>query len=500
MERTREVAHPRRHLVRSTRRGRIRRHVGIERQRAQQLGLPLVLQEGEVHRFERGAFDAGRGGAPLDRRDTRVRVLHVVNGILHRLRGDDVEVERLLRIDALQEKRHASDVGIDLVEDVGERDDVARALRDTHLGAVAHQPHELAEEHLGLGRRAEAERLHACLQRLDLPVVVGAPHVDEVVPAPPHLVAVVREVVAEIGRRAVRAHQHAVARVAEVGGAQPSRVVLVVDHAALLERAQHVGHLVALVQRALREPRVEVHADATEIVAQAIDDVPHTPLARVVGRHVVTQLLVQLGGHVDEVLPLVAVFRRCLAAVPGVQRVAEGRQLIAGVVQVVLAVHDRALRREQVGDRVAHCHPAPAARVQRSGRVGGDELEVDPLPRQVGRGAVRLAPCNDRAQHVVQPGWREIEVDEPGLGGLGPRQVRHRRVLERGGQLLGDLHRRPADRLGQGEGRGRGPVAVVTLLGQVDDHTARRLGEPRVRERTTHCEGEVVADHWKGRA
>ena len=43
-----------------------------------------------------------------------------------------------------------------------------------------HQLHELTEQDLGLGRRAEAERLHPRLQRLHLTVVVGAPDVDEV--------------------------------------------------------------------------------------------------------------------------------------------------------------------------------------------------------------------------------------------------------------------------------------------------------------------------------
>ena len=51
---------------------------------------------------------------------------------------------------------------------------------------------------------------------------------------------------------------------------------------------------------------------------------------------------------------------------------------VAGVVQVVLAVHLRALRREQVRDRVADRDPAAAARVQRAGRVRRHELEVDP--------------------------------------------------------------------------------------------------------------------------
>ena len=83
------------------------------------------------------------------------------------------------------------------------------------------------------------------------------------------LVAVVGEVVAEVGGVAVGLHQHAVALVAEVGGAQPGRaVVLVRDAASRRGRSSTVGDLAALVQRALREPGVEVHADAAEVVLQ----------------------------------------------------------------------------------------------------------------------------------------------------------------------------------------------------------------------------------------
>ena len=75
------------------------------------------------------------------------------------------------------------DVGVDLVEDVGERDDVAGALRHADLLAAAQQLHELAEQTSGSPGRV-AERLQARLQRLHLAVVVGAPDVDEVRPSP----------------------------------------------------------------------------------------------------------------------------------------------------------------------------------------------------------------------------------------------------------------------------------------------------------------------------
>ena len=88
-------------------------------------------------------------------------------------------------------------------------------------------------------------------------------------------------------------------------------------------------------------------------------------------------------GHLDEVLALVAVLGRLAAVVAREERRAEQVELVAGVVQVVLAVHVGALRGEQVRDRVADGDPAAAARVQRTGRVGRDELEVDPRAGEI---------------------------------------------------------------------------------------------------------------------
>ena len=62
-------------------------------------------------------------------------------------------------------------------------------------------------------------------------MVVGAPDVDEVLPAPLDLVEVIREVVAEIRRVAVRPDEDAVALVAEILAAQPGGAVALVREA-----------------------------------------------------------------------------------------------------------------------------------------------------------------------------------------------------------------------------------------------------------------------------
>ena len=110
-------------------------------------------------------------------------------------------------------------------------------------------------------------------------MVVGAPDVDEVLPPAVELVAVVREVGQEIGGVAVGLHEHAVALVAEVGGAQPGGAVGLEHVSPVAEIGEHLGDGAALVQRALREPGVELHADAIEVATNAFDG-PAVPQSR----------------------------------------------------------------------------------------------------------------------------------------------------------------------------------------------------------------------------
>ena len=218
-----------------------------------------------------------------------------------------------------------------------------------------------------------------------------------------------------------------------------------------------------------------------EVVLQALHDEAVAPLARVVGRDVVAELGVQLRGHVDEVLALVAVLGRLLAAVARVERVAELVELRARVVQVVLAVHLGALRGEQVRDRVADRDPAPAAGVQRAGRVGRDELEVDRAGRRAPSSGRSRSPAVDDVTHdVVQPRGREEEVEEAGARDLDLGEMREpasassasliRSAISRGGaptaafELQGDVRR---------------PVAVLAAAGRVERDAAGRFGRAR---------------------
>jgi hypothetical protein len=149
-----------------------------------------------------------------------VRVLHVVDGILLApLRGEvHVDLDRL--IVSAREEVPACRVDPDLVDEVGEEDNVAAALRHRRRLAASRQVDELVDEHLDRLARVP-EHLGEGREAPDVAVMVRAEHVDEPVEAARELPADVRGVGREVGRRPVRANHHAVAVVAVRGRLRP---------------------------------------------------------------------------------------------------------------------------------------------------------------------------------------------------------------------------------------------------------------------------------------
>ena len=158
-------------------------------------------------------------------------------------------------------------------------------------------------------------------------------------------------------------------------------------------------------------------------------------------------------------------------------------------------MHLGALRREQVRDRVAHRDPAATPGMERSGGVGRHELEVHERAGQRGGGPVAIAVGDDRSQHVVEPGRREIQVDEAGLRRLGAREVRHAGAVERARDALRELEGIAVHDFRQCERHGCRPVAAVALTRRFENDPARRLRELEFREHSTNGVGEIVADH-----
>ena len=168
------------------------------------------------------------------------------------------------------------------------------------------------------------------------------------------------------------------------------------------------------------------------------------------------------------------------------QRETELVELVAGIVEVVLAVHFGTLRREQVRDRVADRDPSPAARVQRAGGVGGDELEVDPLPAQRLRASVAVAGRDGLAQHIVGPRRIELEIDESGPRDVDFNHMSRSGAPERVTDLRRHLPRREIDRsLELERDRGR-EITLITVFRDVEAHARGRFGKPGATQSGAH--------------
>ena len=192
-------------------------------------------------------------------------------------------------------------------------------------------------------------------------MVVGAEHVDEPVEPARELAADVRGVGREVGRRAVRADDHAILVVAVRGRPRPEGALRLVG----VDRLERLGDL--RLDDALALERVEVDAEALE---GRLDLLEHP-------RHGVARLPREVG----DVVALVAVLGRLLAAPDRLDGRAEPVHLRPGVVVVVLALDPVPGELEQPRDRVAVGAVPRRRDGDRARRVRGDELDLDALGR-----------------------------------------------------------------------------------------------------------------------
>src|SRR5439155_6780618 len=98
--------------------------------------------------FRRLGARRGRAGVAHDPRDPCVRVLDVVDGVLLRLLGREVDVDLDRLVGAAADEVPARGVDPDLVEELFEEDDVAAPLGHLRLLPAARQVDELVEQHL----------------------------------------------------------------------------------------------------------------------------------------------------------------------------------------------------------------------------------------------------------------------------------------------------------------------------------------------------------------
>ena len=375
-------------------------------------------------------------------------------------------------------------------------------------------------------------------------MVVGAKHVDGHVSrvfGAMALVPVVGDVGGEVGELTIGLDDHTVLVVAVLGGFKPSGAVLVEDVAAGLELFDGGVDLAVGVQAVLMEPDVEVHAEVLHGLLNLIEHHRHSALAEFLAHFgvglaerftVVVEALILVGqcgqvhavglgfglntgGDLVDVGTLVAVARGFglvtgLAEVVGLspsgdQRLGEAVDLLAVVVEVVFAHHLGTVGLEHAGHGVADGSPTSAADVNRTGGVGGDELEIQGLAAQMGVAAVFV----DLVEMLVGVGHGtggEYGVHHGGGRGGVKRDVDEAGAChldlgdavgfgERGGERLGQIARLHAGLLGQLHGDVGGPVAMRAVLrahhGELVDGRDQLVGQ---------CAGLAGGDEVVGNA
>ena len=304
------------------------------------------------------------------------------------------------------------------------------------------------------------------------------------------LVQVVRQVAGEVRGLAVAADHHPVAVVAELGRAQPLRAVLL-EHPALLaqplDRALDRARGVHVV---LVEVHVEVDAEvvqlALDLAEHQVDALAPEDLLRVVLLQRVRHPGEHLGGDLVDVRAAVAVLRHRLALRAGEQRAREPVDLRAVVVEVVLPRHLGAGGLQHPRERVADRRPAHPADVDRAGRVGGDELEVDLLAHLAGAGAVGGARLDHGARELARGRRVDGDVEEAGAGDVDARDARG--GGQPGGEHLGQRPRGHPGALRQLQRDVRGPVAVVAVAGALH------------RDGLGHVQGDLAGGDGLGQA
>ena len=146
----------------------------------------------------------------------------------------------------------------------------------------------------------------------------------------------------------------------------------------------------------------------------------------------------EIARDVDDVVAAVARFRKLHRLAQQFARARLHRQrevgdLHAGVVVIELARHLPALRREQVGERIAERGLARVAKVQRPGRVGRNKLDHHAVAGMRGRRAEALALAQRQTHDLLLGRGRQPQVDEARPGDL-------HRIDEAGGGRV-DLQR-----------------------------------------------------------
>jgi hypothetical protein len=169
-----------------------------------------------------------------------------------------------------------------------------------------------------------------------------------------------------------------------------------------------------------------------------------------------------LRGEIGDVVALITAFGHLVPARSSSDRFPQQPDLVARVVEVVLAGHRMPVVLQDPRQRVPVGGMTPAGGDQGASRVGGDELDEDSLRGIRSPSAHPLSGLHDLRQRPSVPGIRQEQVEEPGPSHLGPFKTVAQRAAELFRQPRGDHPGRSAeDRSEQHRGVGR----IVPLAG-----------------------------------
>ena len=234
-----------------------------------------------------------------------------------------------------------------------------------------------------------------------------------------------------------------------------------------LQLSNRLVHFLVGVQRRLEEVDVELDAERLQVRVLLPAQLLHgKPLD---GVEVGSIRIVRVGsdvalGDVPDVLAVIAALRKhCRAAAqfldPRLYAAREAQDLAAPVVVVELARHAPTGPLEQRRDCVAQGRLTAVADVQRTGRVGRDELDVHGPTLPHIASPVALASREHRLEDAGELRCSEKKIDEPGAGDFDLADQTLRELQGRD-QPLGDRPGLLLERLGEGEREVGGDVAV----------------------------------------
>ncbi|OQA34525.1 MAG: hypothetical protein BWY57_00381 [Betaproteobacteria bacterium ADurb.Bin341] len=321
----------------------------------------------------------------------------------------------------------------------------------------------------------------------NIAVVISTPDIDDLVKPALVLVQVVGNIRSKIGVETVFALHDAIFFIAEGRGLEPLGAILHIEVPVFFEEIDGARHQASVEERLLRKPDIEADAKRLEVVPAIRQLLGQRVLMHIrpirtqqrlgtdnqrveMGLALILRLVVaavgirqagqpaldslgrakvfaavrcgHLTSHVAHIRPLVGIGRKgdddaIQFQIAQPRRQGQDVHLPAGIIDVKLARHFPAGKRQQVGQRSTVGGTAAMPDMQRPGRVGGNEFNLNFLPPAQNKAAKISAQSQHPGDGCRLGSGIKGEIDEPGASDFGlAHQRRDRELID---QLAGDI-------------------------------------------------------------